>query len=1052
MSGVVHPMSNVAATMVSNIMAPLYDTVANVRPGPMAALTAIQNGRTDMMIGNSAPYDPLTQEAILPKITTKTYNKFFESLTARKLLTDVMPLQAANPSSNEISWYQVRFDPQLADEVSPLVLGRNIGYERTARTQRLRLYRVGYSFDNDTLRHPDGQALVLDVIAHIGNVQLDTACAIGVNALLNAVDQYRLFRAKEFQVQPHTLRQILDEEVGLFDILHQDNGVRIMRDHMKEVFNRQRGNFRYLLLPEEIEQQIRGSPSESEYYRAGAPAIANRNSSFPLTEVATIPTFPAFGNVETILIKTNYTNRLLANGSIGLLQQIVQIGEYYLLRYQPNSSAEKDYRSNNIKIYDGQNNCYTMIDFMDAVDQAMIFGDNGAPLVANDAKYSQGASDIPFGNIADVIWDANGIPRSTHGQIPEEYLPHGHVTLFANTLAKIFEQRRIGGQLYQELETLISTTINRAAATFTPAGKSKPLGKVVLDIIQFNDGTKPQGVSYDDLEGGAQGMLNSFAGQVMSFFPNNVMLGDNTAPLWSYARGAGAALWENLIVPYYPPVLASQKAGTANEAALATLGLVSGDAPEVIKLVTTIWALSGGDNRTYETNLKKVTNGADAGASIAAIQANPAGFEEEVSKMVRALSPAAKANFDRLFDIYELLEQESGDGYVFTTMRKTPGLVLPAGTVGGYEFFESNPEMPLVPKTAIQTRFHPQINAFAVNEALKHHISAAQSDAADNYMRKRPTGLVGEIYNAGAHLQSEVRKLLGGKRVVAMDDLLYVVEGPRSVKSMLGGGLSLRGLFSALFLSEAIHRETWSRWAAEGLPMPVSIMIARPTISVLTSSIIACNGGAQDGGVYYKPSASRSGVHVRGDVTAQVQFELGGVVKNPENVYTFRNALVLRVLRGHNTKFFKPEAFKAGPSSWFSGIDASLLAFMVPASMESTRMISLSGSFDHRGVHNYRDFNYIPSDGGFVGADRANAMYNFKRIAEMRRFGNEEDSDAYNINVLCFPGQTWYFNAATQQFSNCSPGTGHFGNTDGPDASLVRSRQRFTYASPPLCV
>lgn len=234
--------------------------------------------------------------------------------------------------------------------------------------------------------------------------------------------------------------------------------------------------------------------------------------------------------------------------------------------------------------------------------------------------------------------------------------------------------------------------------------------------------------------------------------------------------------------------------------------------------------------------------------------------------------------------------------------------------------------------------------------------------------------------------------------------------------------------------------------------MPVSIMIARPTISVLTASVLACNGGAEDGGVYYKPSAQRSGAHVRGDQNTQIFFEMNGVVKNDENVYTLRNALVLNVLRGYNSKFFTPEIFKAGPTAWYTGQDASLLAFVVPASMDCGQMVSLTGSFEHHGVHNYRDFRYTQIDGKFVGADRANAMYNFKKIAEMRQTNDVEGAEAYNVNVLCFPGQTWYFNAATQQFNVCSPGSGHFGNTNTIGASAVRRCLRFEYPDVPLCV
>jgi hypothetical protein len=896
----------------------------------------------------------------------------------------------------------------------------------------------------------------VDVISHVSNVQIDTACAAAMHALLSAKDQYRIARAKEFQVQPHTLRQIFDEEVGLFDILHQDRGVGTLRDHLVSVFNRQRGRFRYLLYSEEIEQQMRSTPSETDYYRAGPPAVTNRNSSVPLDEVATIPTFPAFGGVQTVLVKTDYTNVLLPNGSIGMLQRLVQIGEYYLMRHQPNSSPEKDFRSNNIKIYNGQENCYTMIDFMDAVDRTEMFDADGRPRPINDGIFDMNA--VTVGNISDVIWDSTGIPRSTHSQIPVEHLPHGYVNQFANTLAKLFETRRIAAQQYENLEKLISQTIARANATFTPTKVAQTIPGKLGDIIQFQDAaTKAQGVSFDDLEAGDKNVLESMATQIISFFPNNILLGNDSAPLWSSARSSGAALWENLIVPYYPPVLVSQKGGVANAQVLSQLSFNQNQAKnsDALKLAVTVWALKGGKTDAYKAEMMLLSGEKNITDSVSKFVADSNLLQtatKTVAQAVQALNPQQKANFDRLFDIYELLENNQGDAYNFSTSRRTPGFQFPTGAVEIWYFAESNPMVPLLPRQPISSALHPQINAFAVNESLKHHLLAAQSDVADNRMRKRPIGIIGEIYTQTSHLQGEVRQLLGAKRVYASDGQLLLVDGPRELHTLHGVGLSLRGLFAQLFLGEMIHRGSWSRWASEGLPMPVSIMIARPTITVLTASVVACYGGPDDGGVYYKPSAQRSGTHVRGDVTAQVAFEMSAVVKRDENVYTLNDALVLNVLRGHNTKFFSVKGFQAGPTAWFSGNDASLLAFVVPAAMECGAMISLTGSFDHRGVHNYTDFRYIQSDGGFVGADRANALFNFRRIAEMRRTNAEENSEAYNVNVLCFPGQTWYFNAATQQFSIMSPGSGHFGNTDTIDACKTRKRLRTLYPPTPICV
>jgi hypothetical protein len=163
-----------------------------------------------------------------------------------------------------------------------------------------------------------------------------------------------------------------------------------------------------------------------------------------------------------------------------------------------------------------------------------------------------------------------------------------------------------------------------------------------------------------------------------------------------------------------------------------------------------------------------------------------------------------------------------------------------------------------------------------------------------------------------------------------------------------------------------------------------------------------------------------------------------------------RNALVRDVVRGHSTKFFNYEIFKNGPGTWVQ--NQSLLALLVPATTECGGVISLSGSAEHPGVHNYRDMRYQHGDGGFIGADRANALYNFKKIAAQRRRNTDAEAAQFNVNVLCFPGQTWYFNGATQTFDIHTPGNGHFHDTDTIGAALVRSGKRYNYPPLPISV
>ena len=78
--------------------------------------------------------------------------------------------------------------PQLMDEVADLSMGREIGFQTTARTARLRTYKTGYTFSNDILRKPGGAKQVIDIMVHISNIQLDTAVAVPLDTLLQAAD------------------------------------------------------------------------------------------------------------------------------------------------------------------------------------------------------------------------------------------------------------------------------------------------------------------------------------------------------------------------------------------------------------------------------------------------------------------------------------------------------------------------------------------------------------------------------------------------------------------------------------------------------------------------------------------------------------------------------------------------------------------------------------------------------------------------------------------------------------------------------------------------
>ena len=1053
MTEVANPINTFAQQMMTSVAGPLY-TMPEVQSTHYAVRSAINRGQDNMPQSSTTPWNPETQKAIVNDITETIWHSLYERVAANEILTEVVPLAEADPNSNEISWYTVIFDPQLMDEVAELSLGREIGFQTTARTARLRTYKVGYTFSNDILRRPGGAKQVIDLIVHISNIQLDTAVAVALDALLKAEDIYRQKLVEMYQVNPRSLREVLEDEVGFFDILHHDEGVRLTQDHLTHVMSVQQGGaYRYLLLTEDIAQQMRRVPSESEYYRAGPPAITNRNFQTPMDPAATVPTYPGFGDAKTILLKTNYTTRIVPQGGMGILQQIVQIGEFYLMKHQDNSNSDKDSRSNNVKIYDGHGDCYHMIDFMKAVDETHVFDENGNPRDIDDAMFADGA--IVKGAIVDVIWDSQGRARYTHGQIPRDYLPHNHGSQFASALAKVLQARSIGIEQYKALAALISDVKIRAATPFVAKAleRSQPgpvLGIVPVSgelIITPSNGSK-QGVSFDELSAAEQVVVSNFVSSIMDFFPRNAFLLQGNAPMWSLDQSPAASVWENMLIPYYPPVLVTGK-GSSQSEALSRLGISLAEHKSILKLVVDAWATVAGNPEKYAALFQEfgtpgvLVNDKELQAKLAA----------ELKKRQNKFNDQQKAAYGKLIQIYELLKQnKADDSFSFTTLRQTPGLDI--SEMPDLRFVD--PNFPLVPLDREEVRQEPApvpepvSSAFHVNQALKHHIRAAQSDSTDSYLRKAPTGLIGQIYNRGVHHQAKLQQILGAKFTIPINaEESFDVETRDFIPYARRTGTAL-GFLAVLFEGEFICRQSWERWANEGLPMPVAILLARPTIDVLTATLVACRGGRDAGALYYKPSAERSGSHVRGQNQVQVQCEFAGVIMKPESVRVMHNALVLSVIRGHSTKFFNYESFKNGPGSWMQ--NQSLLAFIVPLSIDCNQMISLSGSFEHPGVHNYRDMRYHHGAGSFVGSDRANALYNFKKIAAQRRRNTDLQAGDYNVNVLCFPGQTWYFNGATQTFDIHTPGNGHFHDTDTFGAALVRTRKRYYYPPRPTSV
>lgn len=1074
---IANPVQNFALALADSVMAPLY-AMPEIRNTPRSILQSVLQGKDTMPQQSSTPWDPVTGKAISPLITEKIYRKMYDTIAANKLLSTIMPMIEADPNSNEIVWYVVRFDPELMDETSELAMGREIGFETTAKVARLRTYKKGYSFSNDMLRRPGGQEQIVDMIVQISNIQIDTACSVALNALMEADDVYRIELAKTYQVHPRPLREVFSDEIGFFDILHHDRGVGLLRDHLTHVFSRQRGSYDYLLITEEIAQQMSGSASETEYFRAGPPAIANRNFSTPLGDSSTIPTFPAFGRVETILLKTNYTTRIVPNGGIGILQQVVQIGEFYPLRHQPSSCAEMDARSNSMKIYHGGTDDYRQIDFMAAVDNARIFNDAGNPNTVDDDLYGDGQPLIK-GNIRDVIWDRNGQPRYTHGEIPSEYFPANFANELTNALVKLINSRGIIKEQYARVSKLVSAVNVRAREPYTPSADYERTGSGELfDVVRpKSDGSAPQGISFDELEPEDQRAVQELADTLANFFPRNLLIGAGAAPVWSASQTSGAALWENVLIPYYPPVLVQREGGkTGRDEALAKLGVGAFFPRLGLDLLVEAWATKLGKQKDYQAIVDEFGGSAAIGANRKAQSQLKARLEEIRS----AFSQQEMSAYEKLLTLKNVLGSSSDSNFYFTTLRRTPGLRLvdpylagdaampavpapspsssveykdltegPESVVFGEDVPEGVPEG-FSPDSSSSSETYariPGLSAYHVNEALKHHIRAIRSSPTDRYTVSKPEGLIGKVYQLGVNRQKDLGALIAARpgrfSLKAAGDKLKI-RGYVAVRNESG----FRGLLLALFDNEVICRESWSVWASEGLPLPVAMLIARPTISVMTATLIACKGGSETGGLYYKPSAERSGSHVRGQNQVQVQCEFAGVVKRAENVHVMRNVLSLAVLRGHTTKFFDLESFRAGPTSWFNGNDASMLAFMIPLAWDDTKMISLTGSFDHRGVHNYQNMRYVQGEGSWIGSDRANALYNFKRIAEQRKRNNDPSAEATNINLLCFAGQRWNFNAVTGRFDIMSPGSGHFHNTDTYGAALVRNCKRYNY--PPL--
>ena len=1071
---IANPVQNFALALADSVMAPLY-AMPEIRNTPRSVLQSVLQGKDTMPQQSSTPWDPVTGKAISPLITEKIYRKMYDTVAANKLLSSIMPMTEADPNSNEITWYVVRFDPELMDETSELAMGREIGFETTAKVARLRTYKKGYSFSNDMLRRPGGQEQIIDMIVQISNIQIDTACSVALNALMEADDVYRVELAKTYQVHPRPLKEVFSDEIGFFDILHHDRGVGLLRDHLTHVFSRQRGSYDYLLITEEIAQQMSGSASETEYFRAGPPAVGNRNFSTPLGDSSTIPTFPAFGRVETVLLKTNYTTRIVPNGGIGILQQIVQIGEFYILRHQPSTCAEMDARSNSIKIYHGAADDYRQIDFMAAVDNAHIFNSAGNPNTVDDDLYGDGHP-LTKGNINDVIWNKDGQPRYVHGDIPSNYFPANFTNDLVNALIKLVSSRGMIKGLYERVSEIVAAIRYKASRPFEPPPTYKEKKAPLMDIAQPDyDADHPsQGISYDELDSQDQLAVQSLADVLSNFFPNNLLISAGNAPVWSINQTSGAALWENVLIPYYPPVLVRTSGSAKGQVALRLKIYPESDPPYLVSLLVQAWAVNFGDDEKYYELLSQFGGRSELKASGESRQR----LSMELDRIRAGFTQQERMAYDKLLPLVDILNKSSTEGAVmFSTVRQTPGLkatgvyagseglipVVPRPTTTGEgsstssgEFESPAPseegkdkpsqesaEEPEPPAFEEFSKF-PGLTAFHVNEALKYHLQAAQSQASDRYVSQKPEGLIGQIYQLGMKHQKKLSTLIGAKRYYTLPGSFARLRGNVATRPEPG----FRGLFLSLFQNELICRSSWAVWASEGLPMPVAMMIARPTISVMTATLIACKGGSETGGLYYKPSAERSGSHVRGQNQVQVQCEFAGVVKRAENVHVMRNVLSLDVLRGHTTKFFDLANFRAGPTTWFNGNDASMLAFLVPLNMEEMKMLSLTGSFDHRGVHNYQGMRYVQGDGDFIGSDRANALYNFRRIAEQRRRNNDPASEATNINLLCFAGQRWNFNPVTGRFDIMSPGCGHFHNTDTIGAALVRSCKRYNY--PPL--
>jgi len=280
--------------------------------------------------------------------------------------------------------------------------------------------------------------------------------------------------------------------------------------------------------------------------------------------------------------------------------------------------------------------------------------------------------------------------------------------------------------------------------------------------------------------------------------------------------------------------------------------------------------------------------------------------------------------------------------------------------------------------------------------------------------------------------EAEAQEIMDISAAVSSADFL---EHARQIDRLDG----LVGLLATKFLLTEIHETNFVRWGEMSLPLPVQGVIFRPNITHRVSHAIACMRGRVNLGYTAIGKAKFTYGSDPGPQSIMGHFTFYSlpVIEKPWNVAVIPAITIDSYIGGKGTQWINVKKEMQNKSTG----QESMLGLIIPLRAEMPFVTSITGStFDLERVQQLQllEEPYFPQAARFRVTAGTWKMYCDDQDYIHSRPGYNQR------NFICLPGKYWF--REELEFKGIHEGKGHFENTDGPDAMMIRRGSLKQYA------